>query len=103
MLWGYSSVGRALEWHSRGRRFDPDYLHHTQIIRTLIESRSSYYFLQKTSSESKYQDEYEKKRKFGQAIARIFSYYKSSSRCCEDKRENYPVQDNIVFYEKSLV
>ena len=26
--WGYSSVGRALEWHSRGRRFDPDYLHH---------------------------------------------------------------------------
>ena len=25
--WGYSSVGRALEWHSRGRRFDPDYLH----------------------------------------------------------------------------
>ena len=28
MGWGYSSVGRALEWHSRGRRFDPDYLHH---------------------------------------------------------------------------
>src|SRR6184192_4913636 len=21
--WGRSSVGRALEWHSRGRRFDP--------------------------------------------------------------------------------
>jgi hypothetical protein len=21
---GYSSDGRALEWHSRGRRFDPD-------------------------------------------------------------------------------
>ena len=24
---GYSSVGRALEWHSRGQRFDPAYLH----------------------------------------------------------------------------
>src|SRR5690606_27749777 len=24
---GHSSVGRALEWHSRGRRFDPDWLH----------------------------------------------------------------------------
>src|SRR5881275_3021519 len=22
--WGYSSVGRAREWHSRGRRFEPD-------------------------------------------------------------------------------
>ena len=30
---GYSSVGRALEWHSRGRRFDPDYLHHKSIGR----------------------------------------------------------------------
>ena len=26
--WGRSSAGRALEWHSRGRRFDPDRLHH---------------------------------------------------------------------------
>ena len=26
--WGYSSDGRALEWHSRGQRFDPAYLHH---------------------------------------------------------------------------
>ena len=25
---GYSSAGRALEWHSRGQRFDPAYLHH---------------------------------------------------------------------------
>ena len=23
VFWGYSSAGRALEWHSRGRRFDP--------------------------------------------------------------------------------
>ncbi len=22
-IWGYSSAGRALEWHSRGPRFDP--------------------------------------------------------------------------------
>ncbi len=26
-FWGCSSVGRALEWHSRGRQFDPDQLH----------------------------------------------------------------------------
>ena len=25
--WGYSSAGRALEWHSRGQGFDPPYLH----------------------------------------------------------------------------
>ena len=25
--WGCSSLGRALEWHSRGSRFDPDHLH----------------------------------------------------------------------------
>lgn len=31
---GYSSVGRAFEWHSKGRRFDPDYLHHMGTIRT---------------------------------------------------------------------
>ena len=29
--WGRSSVGRALEWHSRGRQFDPDRLHKTTI------------------------------------------------------------------------
>ena len=26
-IWGRSSAGRALEWHSRGHRFDPDRLH----------------------------------------------------------------------------
>lgn len=26
--WGYSSAGRAFEWHSKGQRFDPAYLHH---------------------------------------------------------------------------
>ncbi len=26
-LWGRSSIGRAPEWHSGGRRFDPDRLH----------------------------------------------------------------------------
>ena len=25
--WGYSSVGRALEWHSRGQGFESPYLH----------------------------------------------------------------------------
>ena len=24
LVWGYSSVGRALAWHARGHRFDPD-------------------------------------------------------------------------------
>ena len=27
-FWGYSSVGRALQWHCRGQRFDPACLHH---------------------------------------------------------------------------
>ena len=25
------SLGRALEWHSRGQRFDPAYLHHRSL------------------------------------------------------------------------
>ena len=33
ILWGYSSAGRALEWHSRGQRFDPAYLHHNRDSR----------------------------------------------------------------------
>ena len=28
LLGGLSSAGRALAWHARGRRFDPDSLHH---------------------------------------------------------------------------
>ena len=31
---GYSSSGRALEWHSRGGRFESVYLHQVKIIRT---------------------------------------------------------------------
>ena len=31
------SLGRALEWHSRGQRFDPAYLHQNNIIRTFIQ------------------------------------------------------------------
>ena len=27
LIWGYSSVGRASDLHSEGRRFEPDYLH----------------------------------------------------------------------------
>ncbi len=27
LLWGRSSAGRALEWHSRGHGFDPHRLH----------------------------------------------------------------------------
>ena len=31
--WGHSSVGRALEWHSRGRRFDSAWLHQISFPR----------------------------------------------------------------------
>lgn len=33
--WGCSSLGRALEWHSRGKGFDPPHLHQNKQIRTL--------------------------------------------------------------------
>ena len=29
------SLGRALEWHSRGQRFDPAYLHQTGALSIL--------------------------------------------------------------------
>ena len=35
-FWGRSSAGRALEWHSRGREFDPHRLH--QIRAGFIDS-----------------------------------------------------------------
>ena len=35
MFWGRSSSGRALEWHSRGSRFDPDRLHHNNTKKML--------------------------------------------------------------------
>ncbi len=31
--WGHSSVGRALAWHARGRRFDPVWLHLKLLLR----------------------------------------------------------------------
>ena len=33
MTWGCSSVGRALEWHSRGQGFDSPQLHHKKAVR----------------------------------------------------------------------
>ena len=34
-MWAYNHpVGRALEWHSRGQRFDPAYLHHL-VLKTI--------------------------------------------------------------------
>ena len=49
----YSSAGRALEWHSRGQRFDPAYLHQKspEIVRfqdfflCLRVNKSVHYFL----------------------------------------------------------
>ena len=35
-IWGRSSPGRALEWHSRGSRFDPDRLHQFYDVRTVF-------------------------------------------------------------------
>ena len=32
LSWGRSSVGRALEWHSRGRGFDSLRLHHPSLV-----------------------------------------------------------------------
>ena len=31
-IWGYSSAGRALEWHSRGRGFESHYLHFRETL-----------------------------------------------------------------------
>ncbi len=35
-LWGCSSVGRALAWHVRGRRFNPDQLHQKQAEKEVL-------------------------------------------------------------------
>ena len=40
--WGYSSVGRALEWHSRGQGFDSPYLHHARPSRTYLFRTKSF-------------------------------------------------------------
>ena len=39
-MWGHSSVGRALEWHSRGRRFDSAWLHQTLLASFIALSGS---------------------------------------------------------------
>ena len=36
--WGYSSAGRALEWHSRGQRFDPAYLHQKKEVSLFLKA-----------------------------------------------------------------
>ena len=41
MIWGRSAVGSAFEWHSKGRRFDPDRLHQIESGRN---SRSRLFF-----------------------------------------------------------
>ena len=44
--WGYSSAGRALEWHSRGQRFDPAYLHQIErdVRKNLVVSMTARFF-----------------------------------------------------------
>ena len=34
--WGCSSPGRALEWHSRGKGFDPPHLHHKRTFESVF-------------------------------------------------------------------
>ena len=41
--WGYSSAGRALEWHSRGQRFDPAYLHQRNALKSYDFKAFSFY------------------------------------------------------------
>ena len=41
LLWGYSSAGRALEWHSRGQRFDPAYLHQRDVKKACFRKKTS--------------------------------------------------------------
>ena len=36
--WGLSSAGRALRWQRRGRRFDPDSLHHPSFFLTYTQT-----------------------------------------------------------------
>ncbi len=36
-IWGYSSVGRAFEWHSKGQRFETAYLHQKISITFVTE------------------------------------------------------------------
>ena len=36
VTWGCSSLGRALEWHSRGSRFDPDHLHQEKSTTSVV-------------------------------------------------------------------
>src|SRR6188508_216808 len=38
-VWGHSSAGRALQWHCRGRRFDPDWLHQDPAVPASPSSR----------------------------------------------------------------
>ncbi len=45
-LRGYvtASFGRALEWHSRGQRFDPAYLHHRhrEVAKGNLEAKNGF-------------------------------------------------------------
>ena len=42
----YAKYSRALEWHSRGQRFDPAYLHHfgEPKMKARFGNKTSFYF-----------------------------------------------------------
>ena len=52
-LRGYvtASFGRALEWHSRGQRFDPAYLHQKRSQKWLVFARKQAISLKKVQTD----------------------------------------------------
>ena len=65
-IWGYSSAGRALEWHSRGQRFDPAYLHHRSLGNhwfSRLFAVSWYFYFARYFSDQSFDQNYEMSKK----------------------------------------
>ena len=53
--WGYSSAGRALEWHSRGQRFDPAYLHQLERVKKDLKRPFQVFFVSQSTKMGNFQ------------------------------------------------
>ena len=42
----FACIGRALEWHSRGQRFEPHRLHHENSVHNRVRSFIMYSFIE---------------------------------------------------------
>ena len=65
-IWGYSSAGRALEWHSRGQRFDPAYLHHRSLENhwfSRLFAVRRYFYVARYFSDQSFDQNYEMSKK----------------------------------------